>query len=110
MQPAAGASRGGGFAGPRGYRRARRGLAIENRLMNTLRSLGVALAGRPGSIRRPLAFLIIISAVAELLAPSFLTPNNLQALLTNSSFLIVAAVGEALVILVGMIDLAHGLS
>ena len=104
MQPAAGASWGGGFAGPRGYGRAR-GLAIENRLMNTLRSLRAALAGRPGSIRRPLAFLIIISAVAELLAPSFLTPNNLQALLTNSSFLIVAAVGEAIVILVGMIDL-----
>jgi membrane-associated protease RseP (regulator of RpoE activity) len=73
--------------------------------MSAVRSLGAALAGRPGSIRRPLAFLIIISAVAELLAPSFLTPNNLQALLTSSSFLIVAAVGEALVILVGMIDL-----
>jgi ribose/xylose/arabinose/galactoside ABC-type transport system permease subunit len=73
--------------------------------MDTIRSLGAALAGRPGSIRRPLAFFIIICAVAELLAPSFLTARNLQALLTNSSFLIVVAVGEAVVILVGMIDL-----
>ena len=64
-----------------------------------------ALAGRPGSVRRPVAFLIIICAVASALAPSFLTVNNLVALLTSSSFLVVLAAGEAVVILVGMIDL-----
>lgn len=63
------------------------------------------LAGRPGSVRRPVAFLVIICAAASLLAPSFLTVNNLLALLTSSSFLIVLSVGEAVVILVGMIDL-----
>ena len=63
------------------------------------------LAGRPGSVWRPVAFLIVICAVASALAPSFLTVNNLIALLTSSSFLIVIAVGEGLVILVGMIDL-----
>jgi ribose/xylose/arabinose/galactoside ABC-type transport system permease subunit len=51
------------------------------------------------------AFLIIICAVAGVLSPSFLTLGNLQALLTSSSFLIVVAAGEAIVILVGMIDL-----
>jgi ribose/xylose/arabinose/galactoside ABC-type transport system permease subunit len=64
-----------------------------------------ALAGRPGSVRRPLAFLIIICAAASVLSPSFLTVNNFTALLTSSSFLVVVAVGEAVVILVGMIDL-----
>ena len=64
-----------------------------------------ALAGRPGSVRRPFAFLIVICAVATALAPSFLTVNNLLAVLTSSSFLIVIAVGEGVVILVGMIDL-----
>ncbi|HKN26629.1 MAG TPA: hypothetical protein VJY34_01595 [Roseiarcus sp.] len=64
-----------------------------------------ALAGRPGSVRRPVAFLIIICAAASVLAPSFLTVNNFTALLTSSSFLVVVAVGEAVVILVGMIDL-----
>ena len=63
------------------------------------------MAGRPGSVRRPVAFLVIICAAASLLAPSFLTVNNLLALLTSSSFLIVLSVGEAVVILVGMIDL-----
>jgi len=61
--------------------------------------------GRPGGVRRPLAFLIAISIIASLLAPSFPTVNNLSALLSSSSFLIVAAVGEAFVIMVGMIDL-----
>jgi ribose/xylose/arabinose/galactoside ABC-type transport system permease subunit len=63
------------------------------------------LAGRPGGVRRPLAFLIAICIVASLLAPSFLTVGNLSALLSSSSFLVVAAVGEAFVIMVGMIDL-----
>ena len=70
------------------------------------RSLAWCRAGRPASsVRRPIAFFIIISAVAGLLAPSFLTVDNLQALLTKPSFLVVVAVGEAIVILVGMIDL-----
>ena len=64
-----------------------------------------ALAGRPGSVQRPLAFFIIICAAAALLAPAFPTVGNFTALLTNSSFLIVVAVGELVVILVGMIDL-----
>jgi ribose/xylose/arabinose/galactoside ABC-type transport system permease subunit len=80
-------------------------VAVGRHFVSGIRSLGAALAGRPGSIRRPLAFLIIICVVAGLLAPSFLTLDNLQALLTNSSFLIVTAVGESIVILVGMIDL-----
>lgn len=63
------------------------------------------LVGRPGGVRRPLAFLIAICIVASLLAPSFLTIGNLSALLSSSSFLVVAAVGEAFVIMVGMIDL-----
>jgi ribose/xylose/arabinose/galactoside ABC-type transport system permease subunit len=64
-----------------------------------------ALAGRPGSVRRPVAFLIIICTAASVLSPSFLTVANFTALLTSSSFLVVVAVGEAVVILVGMIDL-----
>ena len=63
------------------------------------------LFGRPGSIRRPAAFLIVISAVASLLSPAFLSVSNLTAVLTSSSFLVVVAAGEAFVILVGMIDL-----
>jgi len=71
----------------------------------TWQTLGRTIFGRPGSIRRPVAFVIVICAVASLLAPAFLTVNNLTALLTSSSFLVVAAVGEAFVIMVGMIDL-----
>lgn len=68
---------------------------------------GVArlVVGRPGGVRRPAFFLFVICVVASLLAPAFLTVNNLSALLSSSSFLVVAAVGEAFVILVGMIDL-----
>ncbi|MGH7068075.1 MAG: hypothetical protein ACREFO_14130 [Acetobacteraceae bacterium] len=61
--------------------------------------------GRPGNVRRPALFLVVISVAASLLSPSFLTLRNLLAVLTSSSFLIVLAVGEAFVILVGMIDL-----
>ena len=50
-------------------------------------------------------FFIGICILAGVLAPSFLTLNNFSALLTSSRFLIVVAVGEAVVILVGMIDL-----
>ncbi|CAM5578431.1 Ribose import permease protein RbsC [Aquamicrobium terrae] len=68
---------------------------------------GVAriVAGRPGGVRRPAAFLFAASVIASLVAPPFLTMSNLAALLTSSSFLVVVAVGEAFVIMVGMIDL-----
>jgi ribose/xylose/arabinose/galactoside ABC-type transport system permease subunit len=69
------------------------------------RLFGRALIGRPGGARRPAAFLIAICIVASVVAPAFLTVNNLTALLTSSSFLIVAAVGESFVVMVGMIDL-----
>lgn len=61
--------------------------------------------GRPGSVRRPLAFLIVICAVATLASRSFFSFRNAEAVLTSSSFLVVATVGEAFVVLVGMIDL-----
>ncbi|MDA8050042.1 MAG: ABC transporter permease [Rhodospirillales bacterium] len=63
------------------------------------------LLGRPGSVWRPALFLAGIALVAAILSPAFLTVRNLLALLTSSSFLVVLAVGEAFVILVGMIDL-----
>ncbi len=69
------------------------------------RGFARALAGRPGCVRRPAAFLIAICIAASALSPAFLTVGNLSALLTSSSFLMVAAVGESFVILVGMIDL-----
>ncbi|MGH7082269.1 MAG: ABC transporter permease [Acetobacteraceae bacterium] len=61
--------------------------------------------GRPGNVWRPALFLLAICIAASLLSPSFLTVRNLLAVLTSSSFLVVLAVGEAFVILVGMIDL-----
>jgi ribose/xylose/arabinose/galactoside ABC-type transport system permease subunit len=63
------------------------------------------LFGAPGSVRRPLVFLAIAFALSEIVAPSFLRLSNLRALLISSSFLIVTAVGEAFVVLMGMIDL-----
>ena len=63
------------------------------------------ILGRPGSMRRPLAFLVIICVIAALISPSFFTISNLTAVLTSSSFLVVVTAGEALVVLVGMIDL-----
>ena len=81
------------------------GSAFETISMGQIRLLVGELAGRPGSVRRPVAFFVIICAAAGLLSPSFLTVNNLVALLTSSSFLVVVAVGEAIVVLVGMIDL-----
>lgn len=61
--------------------------------------------GPEGSVRRPIAFLAAAVVVASLVAPSFLRIANLQALLISSSFLLVLAVGEAFVIMVGSIDL-----
>lgn len=71
----------------------------------SLPALARLLFGRPGSVRRPAAFLIGISAIATAVAPAFLSLGNIQAVLTSSSFLVVAAAGEAFVVMVGMIDL-----
>jgi len=70
-----------------------------------LRRLGRLLGGTPGNVRRPIAFLVIVIIVATIASSSFLTVANIEALLTSSSFLVVLAVGEAFVILMGMIDL-----
>jgi ribose transport system permease protein len=63
------------------------------------------LFGRPGSVRRPIVFVILAFAISSLVSPAFHTLDNLVALLSSSSFLIVVAAGEAFVILVGGIDL-----
>jgi ribose transport system permease protein len=69
------------------------------------RSLGRLLAGGPGSVRRPLAFLVVAVVAATIASSSFLTLGNLKSLLTSSSFLVVLACGESFVVLMGMIDL-----
>lgn len=63
------------------------------------------IVGREGSVRRPLVFLVASGIVATLVTHSFIRASNLNELLISSSFLIVLAVGEAFVILVGSIDL-----
>lgn len=67
--------------------------------------LGRMLGGSPGSVRRPVAFLLVAVVASTFASSSFLTSANLKAVLTSSSFLIVLAVGESFVILMGMIDL-----
>ena len=81
---------------------AERGLAINEA---TWRSWGRTISGRPGGVRRPAVFLLLICLIATAAAPAFLTITNLTAVLTSSSFLVVAAVGEGFVVQVGMIDL-----
>jgi ribose/xylose/arabinose/galactoside ABC-type transport system permease subunit len=61
--------------------------------------------GREGSVRRPIAFLIAAVIIATIITPDFIRPANLTSLLVSSSFLVVLAVGEAFVIIVGSIDL-----
>lgn len=63
------------------------------------------LAGPEGAVRRPLLFLAAAMAAASIASPIFLHPRNLEALAVSSTFLVVASVGEAFVILVGSIDL-----
>ena len=70
-----------------------------------LQKYGRIFLGRPGSVRRPLAFLIIAVIIASIISPAFHTLTNAKALLTSSSFLVIIAVGEAFVVLVGGIDL-----
>lgn len=69
------------------------------------RRLGRGLFGRPGAIRRPFGFLLLIGFAATISSGSFLTLRNIEALLTSTSFLVVVTVGEAFVVMVGMIDL-----
>lgn len=61
--------------------------------------------GREGSVRRPVAFLVAAVVIATIITPDFARPDNLKAVLANSSFLVVAATGEAFVIMAGSIDL-----
>ncbi|MGC8626298.1 MAG: ABC transporter permease [Acidimicrobiales bacterium] len=67
--------------------------------------VGRLLAGNPGSVRRPVAFLVVAVIASTIASSSFLTLSNIKALLTSSSFLVVLASGEAFVVLMGMIDL-----
>jgi ribose/xylose/arabinose/galactoside ABC-type transport system permease subunit len=69
------------------------------------RAIARTLAGREGSVRRPIAFLIAAAVVATIITPDFIRLSNLNELLISSSFLVVIAVGEGFVILVGSIDL-----
>lgn len=71
-----------------------------NRTTIVQRSIGPA-----GSVTRPILFVVIALIISALIAPSFLTVRNLGALLVSSSFLMVLAVGEAIVVMMGMIDL-----
>ncbi len=75
------------------------------RLAATLLRAQRLLFGDPGSARRPIVFLLITFVVARIIAPSFLTSGNINALLVGTSFLIVLSVGEAMVVMLGMIDL-----
>jgi ribose/xylose/arabinose/galactoside ABC-type transport system permease subunit len=70
-----------------------------------LRPLTRRVLGREGSVRRPVAFLILAVIIATIITPDFVRPANLGSLLVSSSFLVVIAVGEAFVIMVGSIDL-----
>lgn len=79
--------------------------ARSRNLRDLRRRIGRGVFGRPGAIRRPLGFLLLIGLAATFSSPSFLTLRNISALLTSTSFLVVVTVGEAFVVLVGMIDL-----
>lgn len=61
--------------------------------------------GNPGSVRRPIAFVVAALIISSIIAPSFLTVPNIKALLVSSSFLVILAAGESLVVMTGMIDL-----
>ena len=55
---------------------------------------------------KPLLFLIIAVGTAGILSPYFLTVRNIRAILISAAPLMIVAVGEALVVLTGMIDLS----
>jgi predicted ABC-type sugar transport system permease subunit len=63
------------------------------------------LAGRDGDVRRPVGFLILGLIVATIITPDFIRLSNIDSLLVDNSSLLVIAVGEAFVIMVGSIDL-----
>ena len=70
-----------------------------------LRLLTRRVLGREGSVRRPIAFLVLAVIIATIITPDFVRPANLNSLLIDSSFLVMLAVGEAFVIMAGSIDL-----
>jgi ribose/xylose/arabinose/galactoside ABC-type transport system permease subunit len=70
-----------------------------------LRSVARATFGRQGSVRRPIAFVVIAGLISSAVSPAFLSVANWRVLLTSSSFLVILAVGEAFVVMVGGIDL-----
>lgn len=70
-----------------------------------LRRLTRVVVGREGDVRRPIAFLIAGVIIATIITPDFIRPSNIGSLLTDNSYLVVIAVGEAFVIMVGSIDL-----
>ncbi len=69
------------------------------------RKVGRVAFGGAGSVRRPVIFLVLALIISSFLSHSFLTSSNITSLLLSSSFLIVISVGEAFVIMLGMIDL-----
>ncbi|MCL5948370.1 MAG: ABC transporter permease [Actinobacteria bacterium] len=70
-----------------------------------LRYTGRVIFGGAGSVKRPIVFLIVTVIISTFLSHSFFTVANIKSLLISSSFLVVITVGEAFVILMGMIDL-----
>jgi len=55
---------------------------------------------------KPVLFLIIAVSIAGILSPYFLTIRNIRAILISAAPLMIIAVGEAMVVLTGMIDLS----
>lgn len=80
-------------------------LGVSQRISEHTARLSSRALGRPGALRRPVLFLLIALVLGGIASPAFLSPANINALLISSSFLIVVTVGEAVVILLGMIDL-----
>ncbi|MHB8189630.1 MAG: ABC transporter permease [Ferrimicrobium sp.] len=70
-----------------------------------LRYAGRVLFGGTGSVKRPIMFLVVTVVISSFLSQSFFTIANARSLLIASSFLVVITVGEAFVIMMGMIDL-----
>ncbi|AEJ40179.1 ribose ABC transporter permease [Sulfobacillus acidophilus TPY] len=70
-----------------------------------MQKISQRIFGASGSVKRPILFIILALIISGAIAPSFLTSRNLSALLVSTSFLVVVTVGEALVIMTGMIDL-----
>lgn len=73
--------------------------------LERLRRLARIVVGREGDVRRPIAFLILGVIIATIITPDFVRPSNINSLVTDNSYLVVLAVGEAFVIMVGSIDL-----